>query len=60
MANSLKLTFSGLSVQDPYKAPVKLKFFGLSIDTQKQSALKFWGVAAEENKTPDTILVQII
>lgn len=59
MANSLKLTFSGLSIQDPYKAPVKLKFFGLSIDTQKQSALKFWGLSAD-NTSGDQIFVQII
>lgn len=53
MANLLKLNFSGLSVQEPYKATVKLKFFGLSIDKQKQASLKFWGLSADNS--PDSI-----
>ena len=60
MANSLKLSFAGVSVSDPYKSQLKLKFFGVNIDTQKQSALKFWGVAADVNNNPDMIFVQII
>ena len=47
MANSLNLSFVGLSVQDPYKSQLKLNFSGLATDTQKQSALKFWGLSAD-------------
>ena len=47
-ANDLFLSFGGLSVKDPYKSQLKLTFNGLSVPTQKQSALKFWGLTPKE------------
>ena len=46
--NDLFLSFGGLSVKDPYKSQLKLTFNGLSVPTQKQSALKFWGLTPKD------------